>query len=170
MSWEEMYRRYYPCKCGKSTFTEIGEMDDWNRFREYRVINCPECAKLERIEVEKQKEKQIKNEKRLRELAADIKDSFENSYMDEWFAIFQPLKSKKEAWQLAHNMGVENKSLSSFYQFSKGISIKEYAKNLVSIRNMDKIIATLHIQDNILSAKVKEAGELMQSTFVVGIH
>ncbi|MED4351412.1 hypothetical protein P9265_03560 [Schinkia azotoformans] len=170
MSWEEMYRQDYPCKCGKSTFTEIREMDDWNRFREYRVINCPECAKQEQIEAEKQKEKQIKNEKRLRELAADIKASFESSYADEWSAFFQPFKSKKDAWQLAHKMGVENKSLSSFYQFYKGISIEEYAKNLVSIRNMEKIIATLHIQDTILSAKVKEARELMKITFLAGIH
>lgn len=67
-------------------------------------------------------------------------------------------------------MGVENKSLSSFYQFCRGMSIREYARILVSIRNMEKIMATLHIQDNILSSKVKEARELMESAVVVGIH
>lgn len=50
------------------------------------------------------------------------------------------------------------------------MSIREYARILVSIRNMEKIMATLHIQDNILSSKVKEARELMESAVVVGIH
>ncbi|MCK6205768.1 hypothetical protein KZX50_10000 [Bacillus infantis] len=170
MSWEEMYRREYPCKCGKRTYTEIGEMDDWNRHREYKIMNCSECARQEQIEAEKKKEKQIENEKRLRELAADIMASFENNYMDEWVTIFQSIRSKKDAWQLACRMGVENKSLSSFYQFCRGMSIREYARILVSIRNMEKIMATLHIQDNILSSKVKEARELMESAVVVGIH
>lgn len=33
MSWEEMYSRDYPCSCGKGTYTEVVEMDDWNRRR-----------------------------------------------------------------------------------------------------------------------------------------
>lgn len=165
-----MYRREYPCKCGKSTYIEIGEMDDWNRHREYKIVNCSECAKQERIEAEKKREKQIENENRLRELAADIRASFENNYMDEWITMFQSLRSKKDAWKLACRMGVENKSLSSFYEYYRGKSIREYASMLVSIRNMEKIMATLHIEDNILSSKVKEARELMESTFVVGLH
>jgi hypothetical protein len=138
VSWEEMYRREYLCKCGKGTYTEIGEMDDWNRHREYRVINCPECANQARNEAERQKEQQIKKETRLKELASDIKDSFESSYMDEWVAYFKPIKSKKDAWQLAYNIGVESRSLSSFYQFYKGISIEGYAKNLITIKEMEK--------------------------------
>ncbi|UTI43260.1 hypothetical protein [Niallia sp. RD1] len=145
-------------------------MDDWNRHREYKIMNCSECARQERIEAEKKREKQIENEMRLRELAADIRASFEKNYMDEWITIFQSLRSKKDAWQLACRIGVENKSLSSFYEFSRGKSINEYASILVSIRNMEKIMATLRIQDNILRSKVKEARELMESTFVVGIH
>lgn len=90
--------------------------------------------------------------------------------MDEWVANFKPIKSKKDAWQLVYNIGVETRSLSSFYQCFKSISIEGYAKNRISIRNLDKILATLHIQDNILSAKLKEARKLMETTFVVGIH
>lgn len=37
------------------------------------------------------------------------------------------------------------------------MSIREYARILVSIRNMEKIMATLHIQDNILSSKGKRS-------------
>lgn len=44
MSWEEMSRRDYPCNCGKSTYTEVNEMDDWNRYREHIIMNCPVCA------------------------------------------------------------------------------------------------------------------------------
>jgi hypothetical protein len=86
-----MYIREYPCNCGKSIYTEIGEMDDWNRQREYKIINCPECANQARIEAERQKEQQSKNQTRLKELASDIKTYFECSYLDEWAAYFKTI-------------------------------------------------------------------------------
>ena len=51
MSWEEMWSRKYPCKCGKGFYKETSYMDDWNRTRETYIIECEECKEKYNITV-----------------------------------------------------------------------------------------------------------------------
>ena len=45
MSWEEDYRNYYKCPCGKGKYVEIVYSDDWNRSDVRREMLCEECKK-----------------------------------------------------------------------------------------------------------------------------
>ncbi|KAB7705027.1 hypothetical protein F9802_15830 [Bacillus aerolatus] len=90
-------------------------MDNWNRRREYRIMNCPEYAQRERIEEEQRKGQQAKKELHLKELSEAIRTSFEGSYMNNWVSCFRSIRSKREAWKLTSSIGVENSSLSSLH-------------------------------------------------------
>jgi hypothetical protein len=171
MSWEEMYRRDYPCKCGKGTYTEIVEMDDWNERREYRRINCPECAEKERIAVEERKREKAERLSRLKELIEEINAYFEYRYMKDWINYFSSARNKKEVWALATKISVESYSLTSFYQHNKGVSIESYLKGLVKLHNMQAIMKVLDINDGYLKSKVEEAMALRNSmSDVIGFY
>lgn len=43
MSWEEDFRRRYPCPCGKGEYEEIHYSDDWGRTEVRREMLCPHC-------------------------------------------------------------------------------------------------------------------------------
>lgn len=45
MSWDVINEKEIPCPCGKGVLKHFFEMDDWNRCREYVVIDCAECRK-----------------------------------------------------------------------------------------------------------------------------
>src|SRR5206468_1206764 len=45
MSWEVDGRVERPCACGKGTWVEISESDDWGGSRSHAEINCAECRK-----------------------------------------------------------------------------------------------------------------------------
>lgn len=170
MSWEEMYRRDYPCKCGKGTYTEVGEMDDWNRTRDYQIINCPECAEKARIAAEEERKAKAEREARLKVLVEEIKAHFEKHYMEDWLSFFASARNKKEVWALANKIKVESHSLSSFYQHNKGSSMEDYVRGLASPYNMLKIIEALNINDSLLKSKVEEAMDLRGSSYVIGFY
>lgn len=155
MSWEEMYRRDYPCKCGKGTYTEVGEMDDWNRTRDYKIINCLECAE---------------SEARLKVLVEEIKAHFEKHYMEDWLSFFASARNKKEVWALAKKTGVESYSLSAFYDHNRRSSMEDYVRRLARLYNMLKIIEALNINDSHLKSKVEEAMDLRGSSYVIGFY
>ncbi|MCD7032868.1 hypothetical protein LRR81_01410 [Metabacillus sp. GX 13764] len=152
MSWEEMYRREYPCSCGKGTYTEVSKMDDWNRRREFRVMNCLICAENERAEEAKIREER----EQLNTLAKEIKTYFTENYLQEWLNFFGAAKTKKKAWEIAKEIGVETDSLSSFYS-RKYYNIEKYIESLTTYTNIDKIVQVLNIYDNELMQKIKEA-------------
>ena len=165
MSWEEMYRRDYPCSCGKGTYTEVVEMDDWNRRREHRTINCPECA-----EIEKQaKINEDKERERLKQLDEEIKTYFNERYMEKWHSYFASTKNKKEIWTLAKEMGIERDSLSSFYSRNKSLNMEEYVTNLAVSNNMQKIMQALNIEDMDLSCKVDEVMRLKRAEYAKSV-
>lgn len=170
MSWEEMYRRDYPCKCGKKTFTEVVEMDDWNRRRDYRIINCPECAEKARIVAEERKIVKAEEEARLKILVEEITTHFEKHYMEEWLSFFASARNKKEVWALANKIKVESHSLSSFYQHNKGVSMESYVRRLARPYNVLKIIELLNINDSHLKSKAEEAMDLRGSSYVIGFY
>lgn len=157
MSWEEMSRRDYPCHCGKSTYTEINEMDDWNRYREHIIMNCPACAEKGRIARVEREKKQTEDTKRLKELVLEIKPYFEEHYLQNWLDFFVSAKNKKAAWTLAKEIGLEHHSLSSFYQLHKGSSVDDYVRSLAKPYNMLKIIEVLNINDSSLKNKIEKA-------------
>jgi signal recognition particle subunit SEC65 len=161
MSWEEMYCRDYPCSCGKGTYTEVVEMDDWNRRREHRTINCPECAENEKIA----KINEVKEKERLKKLDEEIKTYFRELYMEKWLSYFDSAKNKKEIWTLAKEIGIEKDSLSSFYSRNKSINMEEYVRNLAISNNIQKIMQVLNIGDKDLTYKVDEAMKLKKAEY-----
>lgn len=161
MSWEEMHRRDYPCSCGKGTYTEVVEMDDWKGRREHRTMHCFECAEKERIaKIEEAKEKS-----RLKKLDEEIKTYFAEHYMGEWLTYFASARNKKETWALAKEIGIERNSLSSFYNQNKALSTDEYIRRLARYDNIQEIMQVLDIEDSDLKCKVKEAMELKKSDY-----
>lgn len=157
MSWEEMQRYDYPCKCGKGTITYVSEMDDWNRSRSHEIINCPDCAEKARAAAIAKAKVEKEAQDRLKELVAEIKKDFAEKYMEQWLTFFAAVRNKKQAWELAKEIGVESGSLGSFYDFNKGSSIRDYVLRLSRPYNMKKVIAALEIDDADFSSKVEEA-------------
>ena len=43
MSWEEDYRRKYPCPCGKGEREEIGRSNDWGQSETRHEMLCSMC-------------------------------------------------------------------------------------------------------------------------------
>lgn len=167
MSYEETYRREKPCKCGKGTVLEIGEMDDWFQSREYVIIKCPDCAEKERIAAEERKRIREEKQARLKELVNEINAIFEERYMDDWLTYFAAAKNKKAIWELATNIGVEEYSLSSFYQYNKGVSMEKYLRRKTHYGYIPKIMKALHIHDDELRNKVEEARNLWEPGMVI---
>lgn len=53
MSWEKMSESAIKCPCGKGRIYQEHYMDDWNRYQDSgALIECPECSKIYKIEVE----------------------------------------------------------------------------------------------------------------------
>lgn len=165
MSWEVMYNKEYPCSCGKGTYTEVVEMDDWNRRREHQTINCPECAENAKIA----KINEAKERERLKQLDEEIKTYFGKRYMEKWLSYFESAKNKKGFWTIAKEMGIERNSLSSFYSRNKSINMQEYVRNLAVSNNMQKIMQALNIEDVDLSYKVEEVIKLKRAEYVKSV-
>lgn len=43
MAYEIDFEREHPCPCDRSTFTVVGESNDWGSSRERWKMNCPDC-------------------------------------------------------------------------------------------------------------------------------
>lgn len=43
MSWEEVFRKEYPCPCGKGTYTTVHRSDDWGQYESNDYMNCDVC-------------------------------------------------------------------------------------------------------------------------------
>lgn len=157
MSWEETSNDKIPCSCGKGTYTILVEMNDWNRTRSKRFINCPDCA-------EKEKNFRLilnQNSERLEKTAPKLRTYFKEKYMVQWLSYFNSAMTKKDYWEIAKEIGVEDNSLPLFYQHNKGKSMSEYIKDLAKQeKNMLIIMEVLEIADNDLKSKLKEIIEL----------
>lgn len=159
-----MSTRFYPCECGKGTYTEVSEMDDWNRIRSTQTINCSYC-KLKEKEID---EKIKRDRERLNKLEKEIKVYFVENYMEQWIAYFSTAKSKKEVWEYSRNIGINTESLSIFYS-KKYPSMEEYIKGLATYRNMKDIMSKLNILDSNLTSKVEEAMKLSKQEYARAI-
>ena len=122
MSWEKFSPEIKPCWCGKGTITYIMEMDDWNRTRTSRTINCQEC-----LEKYLSEEKEKTRKKELREkLNHKAKSLAVDRYLDAWLEKFEGL-NKKQAWEiLTDKSGYP--SLGTFYKHTKEEGMPKYIK------------------------------------------
>lgn len=120
MSWEKMVPEEKPCSCGKGTITYITEMDDWNRIRTSREINCPVCSENERIRLEEQK---AKEQKRVN-LYINARNLAESRYLDKWLNMYEGL-NKKDAWQLLTG-GDGYPAIGTFYKHVKEEGVNKY--------------------------------------------
>ena len=122
MSWEEMGTDIEPCWCGKGTIKYITEMDDWNRVRTSREINCPECMEKERI---RNAEESARENRRI-ELYHQAKQVAESRYLEQWLGMYEGL-NKKEAWELFTG-GSGYPSLGTFYKHVKESGVISYMR------------------------------------------
>ncbi len=141
MSWETMVPDVKPCWCGKGTITYVTEMDDWNRVRNHKEINCPECREQDRIKTEENNAKEEKR-KSLHDKARNIAVS---RYLDQWLAMFRDL-NKKEAWQL-YTKETGYPTLSTFYKHVKDKGVLLYMeRNFKS--EFEKTLGIMGVQDS----------------------
>src|SRR5690606_31990624 len=102
-----------PCWCGKSTITYVTEMDDWNRTRNSRIINCPDCFKKNAKEVEEEAQKKLIREN----LFNEAKELAIDNYLNFWLEKFEGM-NKKQIWEYLTN-GDGYPSLGTFYKHTK---------------------------------------------------
>lgn len=159
LSWEEINRGTYPCRCGKGTYTIISKMDDWNRTKHSTILNCPECAEQEKLKSIKEAEERELLEK----LDNEIKKSFEEKYKDKWIMYFENAKNKKQIWEMARRLGIEENSLSTFYSRNRNINMSDYIMSLANYQHMDKIMSYININDNNLKSKSDTAMKLYKA-------
>ncbi|UAK18099.1 hypothetical protein [Sporolactobacillus terrae] len=147
MSWEETYHYDRPCYCGKGTITLIGRENDWFQHEEDTIINCPECRERQRIAEMKQRKIIKEKSTTLKNYVLVINEYFTKNFNEQWITYFANIKNKKQAWELAKKVGLEDGSLSSFYYYHKGQSLEEYIQKLAKASNMPNIIKALNIDD-----------------------
>ena len=130
-----------PCWCGKGTITYITEMDDWNRTRSHKEINCPICKNQDRIKTEEK----IAKEKKIKSLHTKARDIAVSRYLQQWLSMFSTL-NKKEAWQLYTNE-TGYPSLGTFYKHVKEEGLLPYMeRNFKS--DFQDILGKMGIQDS----------------------
>lgn len=150
MSWDRT-ERFRICPCGKGQIMEVYESDDWNRSNHYEKILCPECKEKD------EKEKALKQEK-LDKANAKIEETllyFNVHYYNVLVSEFLNSKTKKDVWNIACRIGAENGSLSRFYGSYTGK--EQYLSQLVNRYNLEKIIYSLNIKDEILNELLNDA-------------
>jgi hypothetical protein len=124
MSYEEISRKSRPCWCGKGTIVSVDEMDDWNRFRSWQIIECPAC----RADDAKRQVEATKKEARRDAARKKAKKLAKARYLVCWLRQFDGL-SKKGAWSLLTNQGRNYPSLGTFYSQLKHYgSISDYLR------------------------------------------
>jgi hypothetical protein len=99
MSWEQMRSDTRPCPCGKGTITYCMDMDDWNRFRHYQIIDCAKCQS----EADEKQRLESERERRRESLLAKAVHIAERRYLVRWLAMYEG-KDKKAAWLIRHRV------------------------------------------------------------------
>lgn len=124
-------------------------MDDWNRTRTSRTINCREC--LEKYLTE-ETEKSRKN--KLREkLHIKAKKLATDRYLDAWNEKFKGL-NKKQIWEaLSNKSGYP--SLGTFYKHTREEGMPNYIKRQFE-QNFEDCLEKLGISDESIVNIIKE--------------
>lgn len=142
MSWDEMSRKDKTCNCGKGTISIISEMDDWNRWRTTKEINCADCRE-ESIRIAKENEKKARLRNQLNEEARNLAES---RYLEKWLEIYQGL-NKKQVWQL-YTGGTGYPALGTFYKHVKDSGgVTDYLSHRFRY-NFENILTEMKISDS----------------------
>ena len=178
MSWEEMSVEKQPCPCGKSTYSVVRRMDDWNRTDSSMRMDCEQCQSNYVLLSENQnrggmphtvrfwisKETEVEYG-RLREAAATARRQVmglrTQRYLQQWKAIFVG-KNKKQAWGILTNDGARYPALGTFYQHTKDEGLEAYLER--HFQNADdrtwlEIATTLGVDDREISDLIKQVDE-----------
>jgi hypothetical protein len=140
MSWEEMSAETKICPCGKGTITYCMEMDDWNRIRHHKKINCPKCkAQADekiRLEIERDQNREMLLAKALR--------IAEERYLARWLGMYAN-KSKKAVWML-YTGGSGYPALGTFYKHVQDEGIEQYLRRNFS-HDFQKALKQMKVKD-----------------------
>ena len=153
MSWEKFPPEIKHCWCGNSTITYMMEMDDWNRTRTSRVINCQECQEKylsEEQEKNRKKELREKLHNKAKSLAAD-------RYLDAWIEKFAGL-NKKQAWGLLSTKS-GYPSLGTFYKHTKDEGMEKYIKRQFE-QDFEACLEKLGINDESITNIINERNNI----------
>ena len=111
-----MNRNVRPCRCGAGSVIIVFEMDDWNRTRENRTIDCDVCLENERKETLRIEALRKKKE----ELHQQAICSAKERHLEDWLSRFEGL-SKKKVWEKLPKNPWGYPSLGTFYTHSKDL-------------------------------------------------
>lgn len=138
MSWEEIFRKKYPCPCRKGEYEEVHYSDDWGRSETRYTMLCLECKdkyiydhtvihghpgnEIERGWVLKSVlEAEHKHRKNVEAKAKIL-------YLKLWKKKFKNLKTKKQIWEELTLNGKYYPSLGTLYIHTKGYNQEEITK------------------------------------------
>jgi len=154
MSWE--YTEYTkPCACGKGLVLVSDGSNDWGQTSHHETILCLVCKDKTEFEVAAKAERKRIADKKIGLLLFYFKENYKDKLLNK----FLNAKSKKAIWKIAHEIGLETYSESSFYQHSKSkiFSIEEYISSKIRWENLRNLINALEIDDPKLEKLFDEA-------------
>ncbi len=171
MSWEEDFRRRYPCPCGEGEYEEITNSDDWGRSETHYEILCPKCKEkyvydhtvigghpgdeiIRGWVLKSVLEAEQKHRK-------NVEDTAKTLYFEIWEKKFRGVKTKKQMWEALTLNGKYYPSLGIFYKHTKGYTEEElinYIDNFFKYHDLKRVFEVCEIEPNwkYLDANEKE--------------
>lgn len=141
MSWEQMSADTKPCPCGKGTITYYMDMDDWNRTRHYKTIDCAKC----KAEADEKHRLEVERERKRESLLTRAVKIAEKRYLARWLAMYEG-KNKKAAW-LLYTGGSGYPALGTFYKHVKfDGSVEQYLRRSFS-HDFQKVLKQMKVKD-----------------------
>ena len=135
MSWDEDYRRRYPCPCGQGEYEVTGRSNDWGQSETIYSMLCPVCSERYIYDgtmvgghpgdehfrgwVAKTV---IAAEQRYRAL---VTERMHHLYYQCWRAQLDAAQTKKQLWEIVTVDGRHYPALGTFYQHHKGHTLDE---------------------------------------------
>lgn len=179
MSWEEIFRKRYPCPCGKGEYEEIDSEDDWFQHQTSHKMLCPDCKEryaydshvvaghpgdeFERGWVLKNVlEAEETYQKRIMALVRE-------HYYEKWRERFANARTKKQRWEILTANGKYYPSLGTFYRHTKGYDrrhLEQYIdQTLGSFQDLGQILDICGVEPNweVLGVKTGNTCELCQA-------
>ncbi|WP_055329396.1 hypothetical protein [Burkholderia pseudomallei] len=116
-------------------------MDDWNRVRNYRILNCPIC----KAEEEAQARAYAAHQEVVSAYAAKAKELARERYLAQWLELFSG-KTKKACYQVLFPRG-KWPSLGTFYKHvGESGGVNRYMTQHFE-RHFEEVLRQLEVQD-----------------------
>jgi len=154
MSWDEMGCETRPCPCGTGTVTYRWEMDDWNRTRDSKTINCSKSQ----ADADTEERAAMERERERAALLSRAGELARERYFEAWLNLFSG-KSKKKAW-LIYTGGRGYPALGTFYKHVRDFEgVEKYLRRSFE-HDIDKILRSLRVDDSEVTAMLRAAEKL----------